>query len=62
MIKYAIVTLIVLYIYNTYISPISESVKRSRYNDLMRRQSNQSPKPNPKPHPSEYVDYEEIKD
>ncbi len=68
MFKSILVMLIVLYIYNTYISPISESVRRRRSHNGSNQGANnyqqqtQSSAKRPPSRKEDFIDYEEIKD
>jgi hypothetical protein len=62
MIKYIILSLITLYIYNQYIAPLVSPPRPKsdpRQHFGTKDQTNMRPQ---KPSPGEYVDYEEIKD
>jgi hypothetical protein len=60
MLKYILGSLIVMYIFHTYLAPISRAVQQNRMNQQNRNgQSNAQPK---KPKSGEYIDYEEVKD
>jgi hypothetical protein len=61
MIKYIILSLIVLYIYNTYVAPISEQVKRNRHQQ-QKNYNQPAQKTNQKVRKEDYIEYEEVKD
>jgi hypothetical protein len=57
MIKYILGSLIVLYIYNTYLAPISQKVRQSRDLD-----GQSKPNPTSRKSSGDFIDYEEIND
>jgi hypothetical protein len=60
MLKYIVGSLIVLYIYNTYLAPISRRVQQKRgYGEDQTMKHNNS---GPKPKQGDYLEYEEVKD
>jgi hypothetical protein len=64
MIKYIILSLIVMYIYNTYIAPLSYNVlqkkHQSRMQDQAKKEFDASTQRNNKV--GDFIDYEEVKD